>query len=66
MFNKQLNKNIIAELLFTDKYIKYIKGALIIVAINLENKLKYKDQREIREFLVLAKSNLNQWTKEWT
>ena len=37
-FNKQLNKNITIEQPFDDRYIKYIKGALIIDLNNLEEK----------------------------
>ena len=40
-FNIQLNKNIIAELPFTDSHIKYIKGALVITLQDIKEKNQY-------------------------
>ena len=42
-FDNQLDKNVIVELLFTNKHTQYIKRALIIIAQDLETELEYKD-----------------------
>ena len=55
-FNIQLNKNITAELLFMDSYIKYIKGALVITPQDIKKRNQY--QREQQDFIVPVKDTL--------
>ena len=41
MFNIWLNKNVIAELLFIDSYIKYIKRVLVMTPQDIKEKNQY-------------------------